>query len=41
IVVSPTLGARHWDTLKKSKLYDAAFTHRFRRAEPSNPQDLA
>ncbi|MDQ6973831.1 MAG: precorrin-4 C(11)-methyltransferase, partial [Mariprofundaceae bacterium] len=33
IVVSPTLGARAWETLKKSKLYDADFTHRFRTAE--------
>ncbi|HSC75016.1 MAG TPA: precorrin-4 C(11)-methyltransferase [Pseudomonadales bacterium] len=32
IVASPTLGARHWPELKKSKLYDAAFTHRFRKA---------
>ena len=31
IIVSPALGARQWPTLKKSKLYDAAFTHRFRR----------
>ena len=31
IIVSPALGARTWPTLKKSKLYDAAFTHRFRR----------
>lgn len=31
IVVSPTLGARHWPTLVKSKLYDAGFSHRFRR----------
>lgn len=31
IIVSPALGARHWPVLKKSKLYDAAFTHRFRR----------
>lgn len=31
IIVSPTLGARHWDTLKKSKLYDQEFTHRFRK----------
>lgn len=31
IIASPTLGARHWQTLKRSKLYDAAFTHRFRR----------
>ena len=33
IIASPTLGARHWPELKKSKLYDAAFTHRFRKAE--------
>ncbi len=32
IIASPTLGARHWGTLKKSKLYDATFTHRFRKA---------
>ena len=32
IIVSPALGARQWPTLKKSRLYDAAFTHRFRRA---------
>lgn len=32
IIASPTLGARHWPTLAKSKLYDATFTHRFRKA---------
>ena len=32
IIASPTLGARHWPTLAKSKLYDASFTHRFRKA---------
>jgi len=32
IIASPTLGARHWSTLVKSKLYDASFTHRFRQA---------
>lgn len=32
IIASPTLGARHWTTLKKSKLYDADFSHRFRKA---------
>jgi precorrin-4/cobalt-precorrin-4 C11-methyltransferase len=32
IIASPALGARHWPELKKSKLYDATFTHRFRRA---------
>lgn len=31
IIVSPALGARTWKELKKSKLYDEAFTHRFRR----------
>lgn len=31
IIASPTLGARQWDSLKKSKLYDAGFTHRYRR----------
>jgi precorrin-4/cobalt-precorrin-4 C11-methyltransferase len=31
IIVSPALGARHWPELKKSKLYDTTFTHRFRR----------
>jgi precorrin-4/cobalt-precorrin-4 C11-methyltransferase len=31
IIVSPALGARGWPELKKSKLYDASFTHRFRR----------
>lgn len=33
IIASPTLGARDWPELKKSKLYDATFTHRFRKAE--------
>jgi precorrin-4/cobalt-precorrin-4 C11-methyltransferase len=32
VIASPTLGARQWTTLAKSKLYDASFTHRFRRA---------
>jgi precorrin-4/cobalt-precorrin-4 C11-methyltransferase len=32
IVASPTLGALHWDELTRSKLYDPAFTHRFRKA---------
>lgn len=31
IIVSPVLGARGWKELKKSKLYDEAFTHRYRR----------
>lgn len=32
IIASPTLGARNWPELKKSKLYDAQFSHRFRKA---------
>jgi len=32
IIVSPTLGARDWQDIKKSKLYDANFSHRFRKA---------
>ncbi len=32
IIASPTIGARQWPELKKSKLYDKDFTHRFRRA---------
>jgi precorrin-4/cobalt-precorrin-4 C11-methyltransferase len=32
ILASPTLGARHWPELVKSKLYDPSFTHRFRKA---------
>jgi precorrin-4/cobalt-precorrin-4 C11-methyltransferase len=32
VIASPTLGARHWPELTRSKLYDPAFTHRFRKA---------
>jgi precorrin-4/cobalt-precorrin-4 C11-methyltransferase len=32
VIASPTLGARQWPELAKSKLYDPSFTHRFRRA---------
>lgn len=39
IIASPTLGARQWTTLAKSKLYDASFTHRFRRATIAIPQE--
>ncbi len=39
IIASPTLGARQWTTLAKSKLYDASFTHRFRRATAAVPQE--
>lgn len=41
IIVSPTLGARHWPELKKSKLYDAAFSHRFRRGVKPEPEQQA
>lgn len=33
IIASPTLGARHWPALATSKLYDATFTHRFRKGK--------
>jgi precorrin-4/cobalt-precorrin-4 C11-methyltransferase len=32
IIASPTIGARQWPKLKKSKLYNKDFTHRFRNA---------
>ncbi len=35
IIISPALGARQWPELKKSKLYDAGFSHRFRKASRS------
>ena len=41
IIASPTLGARHWPTLAKSKLYDPSFTHRFRRASVSPDTTLS
>ena len=40
IVASPTLGAANWDDLARSKLYDPAFTHRFRRAVESNAEEV-
>ncbi len=33
IIASPTIGARQWTDLKKSRLYDADFSHRFRHAD--------
>jgi precorrin-4/cobalt-precorrin-4 C11-methyltransferase len=33
IIVSPALGAREWPEIAKSKLYDAEFSHKFRRAK--------
>ena len=42
VIVSPNLGARHWPTLTKSKLYDASFTHRFRKASvPATPTETS
>ena len=41
IIASPTLGARHWQTLAKSKLYDANFTHKFRRASTGLTTDTS
>ena len=32
IIVSPALGARGWAEIKRSKLYDGAFSHRYRKA---------
>ncbi len=32
IIASPATGARQWSKLKKSKLYDKGFTHRYRKA---------
>jgi precorrin-4/cobalt-precorrin-4 C11-methyltransferase len=32
VIASPTLGARHWPELAKSKLYDASCAHHLRRA---------
>lgn len=33
IIASPTIGSRQWTEIKKSKLYDAGFSHGFRKAE--------
>jgi len=33
IIASPALGARHWQEVARSKLYDPEFSHRFRRAK--------
>ena len=38
IIASPTLGSRQWTELKKSKLYDASFSHRFRKSSSEAPQ---
>ena len=39
IVASPTLGAADWEDLARSKLYDPAFTHRFRKASNETSHD--
>lgn len=41
IVASPTLGAADWSDLIRSKLYDPAFTHRFRKASAVTEPDGA
>ncbi|MEG3638510.1 precorrin-4 C(11)-methyltransferase [Magnetococcus sp. PR-3] len=38
IVASPALEARHKQGLKKSKLYDASYTHKFRKGVDGNDQ---
>jgi precorrin-4/cobalt-precorrin-4 C11-methyltransferase len=35
IIASPAMGARHWPEIQHSKLYDAGFSHRFRKAVKS------
>lgn len=40
IIASPTIGARRWPELKKSKLYDKDFTHRFRKAQKQQAATL-
>lgn len=38
IIASPALGAADWPALARSRLYDPAFSHRFRKAStPENP----
>jgi len=38
IIASPALGAADWPDLARSRLYDPAFSHRFRKAStPENP----
>lgn len=41
IIVSPALGARHWPELAKSKLYDANFSHRFRKRVVTQENDAS
>ncbi len=43
IIASPTIGARQWPQLKKSRLYDQAFSHRFRKAKktPEKKQETS
>ena len=41
IIASPTLGAADWPTLARSKLYDPAFAHRFRKATPRATENPA
>ena len=41
IIASPALGAADWPTLARSKLYDPAFSHRFRKATVPSPENPA
>lgn len=36
IIAGPTLGAAQWESLTRSKLYDPAFAHRFRRSSENS-----
>ena len=37
IIASPALGAADWPTLARSRLYDPAFAHSFRKATVAAP----
>ncbi|MDH4284702.1 MAG: precorrin-4 C(11)-methyltransferase [Gallionellaceae bacterium] len=41
IIASPALGARHREAVARSKLYDPAFSHRFRRAQSPQQEEIS
>lgn len=42
IIASPTIGSRQWHELKKSKLYDKTFSHRFRKGiKPTSSETVS
>lgn len=41
IIASPTIGSRQWTEIKKSKLYDASFSHRYRKSADRKIKDSA